>query len=370
MVDPVEFDWDTCDASEAPETVVLLGAGASADAGLPTAPHLHQLITEHLGSLAPLYTNLASLVFSASESVDVERLFRVIQFVHALETAERSQDRRLNHEGLDIARLVGNWKPMLQEYLNDQAYAVKGTASGQLIDALWDALYDVLWIPHNDQRDLRYLRWLLMSMRGGTIATLNYDNSLERAAILGVYQPIDANVYPRDHSVPIPGYATRSEEVRIIRLHGCLSWATNADGSVSAFSENDLYSRRLASQLTSTRPPQPGIIFGAGNKLRAEGPYLDLYVEFKDALEAARRLIVIGYGWNDTHINELLRRWCQRIGSTHLMRISQIRAGEPSPLLPWGSWIGGNDSIRVQVFPGQASETIVEMMKPTPELLR
>lgn len=33
----MDFDWDRCDSSESTETVVLLGAGASADAGLPTA---------------------------------------------------------------------------------------------------------------------------------------------------------------------------------------------------------------------------------------------------------------------------------------------------------------------------------------------
>jgi hypothetical protein len=54
------------------EPFVLVGAGISADIGLPVTAELHAVIER----LDPLYANLADLVFPG-EPVDIERLFRV-----------------------------------------------------------------------------------------------------------------------------------------------------------------------------------------------------------------------------------------------------------------------------------------------------
>lgn len=65
-----DFDWKKLDSSQASETVVLLGAGASSDTGRPTSEELHEELVERL---APLYRNLAELVFTSGERPDVER---------------------------------------------------------------------------------------------------------------------------------------------------------------------------------------------------------------------------------------------------------------------------------------------------------
>lgn len=168
----------------ASETLVFLGAGASADAGLPTAAELHDRLTEALG---PLYVNLARLVFR--DRVDVERLFRVIEFIHAVETEKRPGERRGVYQSTDVARLVERWQPALQEYLDAQRHTVRGTSTGSLIDGLFRALLNQLWLTSLDQPDLGYLRQLLNAMRGGTIVTINYDNTLERAAVFGAPMP-------------------------------------------------------------------------------------------------------------------------------------------------------------------------------------
>jgi hypothetical protein len=198
-----EFPWEQCDASDGPETLVLLGAGASADLGLPTASDLHQRLIERLG---PLYSNLAAMVFGGA-SVDVERLFRVVEFVHSVETRNRPDDQRsIYTEGVDIAQLVKQWSDGLAGYFDAQDSAVQGSPSGRLIDLLYDALYDLLWIRPNQHPDCRYLAWLLKAMKGGTIVTLNYDNSLEHTASnVGAYIPIDVGIYPVDRTKEIPG---------------------------------------------------------------------------------------------------------------------------------------------------------------------
>jgi hypothetical protein len=62
-------------------------------------------------------------------------------------------------------------------------------------------------------------------------------------------------------------------------------------------------------------------------------PYLDLYVEFKQALANADRFIVIGYGWGDAHVNEVIRRWLQRQDKAREFRLGRLD-GASLPELP------------------------------------
>jgi hypothetical protein len=362
-VTEVDFDWDQCDSSEAKETVVLLGSGASADLGIPTSALLHnELVTR----LDPLYVNLARLVFP-NGPVDVERLFRVIQFLHTVETANRPDDRRLAFEEPDLAKLVATWKDSIGQYLDSDKHTVKGSETGLLIDAIWRELLNLLWLPLADPPDIRYLRWLLKTMTGGTVVTLNYDNSLESAASMGAGLGIDVGPYPGPRDGRTPGFNNSPDAVRIVKLHGSLNWTTDpSTGDVRVLDHNDVATQNLTYQAFPLRPPAPGIIFGAGNKLRPDGPYLDLYVEFKNALTSARRVIVIGYGWGDPHVNELLRRWL-RYGRK-LFRVSVCHGlGLPPEV---DGWTQQNDHLRTEVVLGTASQKILDLTRPTPDLLR
>jgi hypothetical protein len=359
-----QFDWASCDPSEAAETVVLLGAGASADAGLPVAAQLHTLLLERLPAL---YGNLADLVFEDGQPVDVERLFRVVQFIHTLETTGRPLDLRVRDEGLDIARLVKEWQPELQTYLEGQVHVERGSPTGRLIDVLWDVLWDILWLAPNQTPDLNYLGWLLMTMRGGTIVTLNYDNCLEQTALYGSALQLDTGPYPRPRDVDVPGYSGATA-IRVVKLHGSLNWTTDAEtGYVSELVDNEVFAHRLAYRTSASRPPIPGIIFGAGNKLRPDGPYLDLYVEFKQSVMGARRFIIIGYGWGDTHVNEVIRQWTRLRINDRLLRIGSI---EPTLRPEQEEWIDMNDTFDLQFVSGRAGETMLTLMKPTPGLQR
>jgi hypothetical protein len=52
-----------------------------------------------------------------------------------------------------------------------------------------------------------------------------------------------------------------------------------------------------------------GVIFGGGNKLTAEGPFLDLLIRFRDALRLHRDLLVVGYSFRDDHVNHCILTW-------------------------------------------------------------
>ena len=107
----------------------------------------------------------------------------------------------------------------------------------------------------------------------------------------------------------------------------------------------------------------PGLIFGAGNKLRADGPYLDLYREFTDALTGAARVITIGYSFRDAHVNEALRRWTTTAAEGSLLRIGRTTEEVPDVVRSWDL-----TGIDLQVVPGRAKDTMISLMAPMPKL--
>jgi len=67
----------------------------------------------------------------------------------------------------------------------------------------------------------------------------------------------------------------------------------------------------------------PGVVFGAGNKLTAEGPFLELFRTFKLRLEESAELISTGYSFRDKHINELIYGWLNRDKSTKITIVTR-----------------------------------------------
>jgi hypothetical protein len=357
-----EWEWDSLDPTDGPDTVVLLGAGASADVGLPTGERLHALLSDELG---PLYRNLAEAVFPDGD-VDVERLFRVVELLHSIETEGRPTERRSSSEQVDVARLVEKWIPKLDDYFASQSSVRFGTPSGSVIDNLWSALLHLLWLEPNGTEDPRYLAWMLKSLKGGTVISINYDNALKWTSTRGVWIPIHEKVAPLDRARLIPGWPHNEDAVRIVRLHGSLEWARNPHtGDVRLVGPDEIVMRQNQHDLVRGEPP--GIIFGAGNKLRADGPYLDLYVEAKGHLARTHRLIVIGYGWRDFHVNELVRRWVVGANQPSLLRISDFDGRQTPTIIE--EWVRANDHVQLDIVEGPAKEQMRALMCPTARLL-
>jgi hypothetical protein len=132
-----------------------------------------------------------------------------------------------------------------------------------------------------------------------------------------------------------------------------LNWVTNSDGSVG-----------VAGPGFPQLDYEPGIIFGAGNKLRSRGPFLDLYVEFKDALAHANRLIIVGYGFRDPHVNELIRWWIQLDRSGRLLRVSRFD-DHVHPDFQDDDWALDGSRVKLQFIDGRACEEMEALVRPT-----
>jgi hypothetical protein len=132
------------------------------------------------------------------------------------------------------------------------------------------------------------------------IASLNYDNAIELCA-----QQVGASVDVGVFKFPVE--FEPSDSIKLIKLHGSVDWEFGRDSGVGPCGS----------------PPsqRPVLVFGAGNKLQIEGPFLDLLFAFRSRLERTERLSVCGYSFRDAHVNHLIRNWL-RSSATRTLAVS------------------------------------------------
>jgi hypothetical protein len=341
-----------------PDTLVLLGAGASVGAGFPTSTRLHELLLERLD---PIYANLARLVFRDDEVVDPERLFRVMEFLSALETPNERFDTALGNESRDLAAIVQAWCPEVAEYLDSGQHRVQGSPLQRTIDQLWRALVNIFSLNEAPtQPKFKYLADLTSDLRGQTVVTLNYDDALEHMQGWAMTFRIISTPYPE---AAVAGDLLTTP-LRLIKLHGSLDWSRdNASGDVWPLSPAVSFRHTPEAWDGHT----PGIIFGAGNKLRPDGPYLALYQEFLESLARAHQVVIIGYSFRDAHVNEALRKWfLYQADDGDLLRVGDVRSELPAQVEAWRQQRG----LDVEFIQGSAEERMPDLLARRPRLMR
>jgi hypothetical protein len=184
------------------------------------------------------------------------------------------------------------------------------SGQGQIFEKAKQFLYAELknHVCVGTDRDLSYLDPLVAAAQreGITVATLNYDNCVELvAARLGV--DLDTGLESWRDKGEI-GFG-RYDAVPFRKLHGSIIWAR----AMEKASERHPLPREIINEATSRdleRPDyEPALIFGGRNKLTVEGPFLDLLRDFRNRLNFARELVVIGYSFADAHVNAILTQW-------------------------------------------------------------
>jgi hypothetical protein len=256
---------------------ILLGAGASAEAGVPVATEMARVVyariseTNH-GEAEGIRVALGGLRLHRSIAyrdpygeIDIEDLYETLNLL----------GRRENHL---LSPFVGTWSHIL-------------SAGGYSFDNLADlVLKEVVDLCHVTSADrIAYLRPLASSARHCRlwIASLNYDNALELAA--------ESSGVPIDVGLSAGGIRFRRDSLLCLaKLHGSIDW---------------FLAMRGAFRNSNTPFTSAAFLFGSGNKLTAEGPYLDLLLAFREKLEETESLHVCGYSFRDPHINHLLLRW-------------------------------------------------------------
>jgi hypothetical protein len=270
----------------------------------------------------------AILAYDAAEGTnplgdppDVERVFAAIRLL---------EDRR----NLEVSPFIAAWHPAvdawdtgkprgrvaffdqnLQKALLGESSRSPEQLIGELIDAragaptdaqTYSRLADAMLAQLREavattEKNFGYLRPLVSQARNRplTIATLNYDLSIEQAAELeGV--AVDTAI---EHWINTGRWAWHENGLRLLKLHGSINWFFKEQRRPGHLPRNVV---AVAEQTAGARP---ALLFGQREKLSARGPFLGLLGELERELAGARQLIVIGYSFRDDHVNEVIRRW-------------------------------------------------------------
>ena len=280
------------------DVLVLLGAGASVEAGIPHSATMVRAIEQSVNDsndwrgFNQLYNYVRSAIFYAEGirgrfGADVP--YNIERLVEVLDELSRREEHPLYP-------FVGAWNPRLIQVAGDDF---------QEVSKFREAIVERLrrdWIEISDYEKARYFDGLLRFQKELNhplrVFTLNYDLCVEK---------ISQNT---DNELPERGFdeqrnwkwqlfeESEGNEKRLFlyKMHGSIDWFYEQATNRLTYSDS-------TSKITSS---QAALIFGTSYKLQYVDPFLFLVYEFRRWSLSAKLLVIIGYGFGDDHVNGIL----------------------------------------------------------------
>lgn len=272
------------------EIVVLLGAGASVDAGIPHAKEMVHRIEALLDSEWSEYRELYHYIRSCVYYAEGIRGRFDARVNYNIERVVNTLDELIKKEEHPLYPFVGSWNLTLLEVAGSDFARLRAFRS-----RIVDQLRNNWLIPEYPERASYYegiARFQEQYQYPLRVFSLNYDLCVE------------------EHCDRDPGFLERGFEghlwdwrlfeledknIYLYKLHGSTDWCRNADGRLT------YKDRAHVSQ------DEAQIIFGTSYKLQYVDPFLFFAYELRKwTLSEARLIISIGYGFGDEHINGIL----------------------------------------------------------------
>jgi hypothetical protein len=307
------------------DIILLLGAGASAEAGIPTSAKMIRNIEDRLEKewkhFAGLYNHVRSAIhyaaglkgcFGDGVSYNIETL------VNTLYELERNEEHPLYP-------FIASW--------NSRFVSLAGAEFGQVRlfrHQILEALKE--WMCPADPSEADYYRGIVTVQRALNfplrVFSLNYDRCVERLERLASDFVVETgfpgfgkkNVWTWERFNESARGANPLPQVFLYKLHGSIDWVR--DENTKDLSRVD--------QVQGIRPEQLEIIFGREFKLEAADPYLFYAYEFRQAALDARLIALVGYGFGDTHINKMLTQAFRAEGARRLVVVGDCQDSERS----------------------------------------
>lgn len=319
--------------------LVLLGAGASVDAGVPASTRMTEEIAKAMSAPAFSRTGIAhalnyavgALIAHKSarggnpyDGIDIEQLFSAVQMLGDRESLEIAPfvtwspvletigpPRRIDpffDKEFDRALLGGSSRrpsDLLAEFVStmvetDESESVYNRLEQEMLNALTRLL-------QVKPEALAYLEPLLPTDEPKVrIATLNYDKSIETlAGTLGMDVDTGIAGWQGGHE-----WKWRDEaQVQLLKLHGSIDWTLTSRVGAGGLKQPAIQINELVEEHATRVNGTTGVVFGARGKVRAAGPFLAMLRELDTMLAAADQLVIVGYSFRDEHINVALTRW-------------------------------------------------------------
>jgi len=137
------------------------------------------------------------------------------------------------------------------------------------------------------------------------IFSLNYDLCLEENITTGLETGFMLND-PWDGSRFNKTDSEKETPIYLYKLHGSINWERK---------NNEL-------RISRQQGIKPDIIFGTDVKLQAIDPYLFYLYEFRKYALSSEVVVIIGYSFNDSHINDLIRQAMEMGGKKKIISVA------------------------------------------------
>lgn len=323
---------------------MLLGSGSSVPAGMPTVDAItarvlsgHNVVRH--GSDFRLVDRLPP-----NHEVVAAGVADVVRFVGNLKQlcddyfASQEKDRTTNYEDIAyVARqiedgLLSEYEnpallPLTERFGREAGRTLQELAeiAGSAADYIDDVARSLLRTPIGPFDHLAAIvdAFEDVGVDDLTVATLNHDLVLERGLRDSGVSYSDGFEDPFG-SLLLWSDTYRVATRRVLKLHGSIDWyrynleRDGWSGQVTARSTADgdpFHARGPAGELLQyPAGGRPQILTGTFNKILSypAGIYADQHFRFHEALAAADKLVVIGYGFGDKAINARLVAWAER----------------------------------------------------------
>ena len=297
-------------SSRSTDIVFLLGAGASVEAGIPMSAtmidKIESLLKEH-GDWKPyyhLYNHVKSAIhYSAGLKgrFKDEVPFNIETVVNALYELERNEEHPLYP-------FIASWNSRFVA-LADKEFANVRAFRRLILKEL------KRWMCPEDTSKANYYQGLTNVQRKLNYPlhtfSLNYDLCMERISSpqfrvetgFAGYGP--GHLWDWERFEQTDTSPNTLPQVFLYKLHGSINW--KRDEGKNLFS---------VEQIEVVDSDAMEVIFGRDFKLDAADPYLFYAYQFRRATLQSRLIVVIGYGFADSHINKML---------TQALRTDEIR---------------------------------------------
>jgi hypothetical protein len=312
------------------EIVILLGAGCSSEAGIPTSNEMVRKIEDEILKAAKnkKFEDLYYYVKSAiTYGQNIQRKFDIPFNIEELMNVLLELEKR---EGNIIYPFIANWNNLLVELAGGKFNNVK-----EFKELINENL--LRWVKvDNYQHDAEYYgnfyRFrdeLQISLR---VFSLNYDLCFEKLSSPTVKLELgfdDEKVWNCERFEFDPN---KQVDIFLYKLHGSIDWKRDNHQVIKCDAPVD----------------QPLLIFGIPSKLQSYDPFLFYIYELRKYTLSSRLIITIGYGFGDEHINHLLQQALQQRSKTRLFCVT--KHDDPEAV---------KNAIRLKLNPGNIEQILV-----------
>lgn len=286
-------------SSRSKDIIFLLGAGASAEAGIPTSSEMIDKIERLLREdqkwipYRDLYHHVKSAIYYSAGlrgQFNDQVSYNIETMVNTLHELERNEDHLLYP-------FIATW--------NSRFATLAGSDFGRVREfrhLILKALKK--WMSPEDPAQVEYYDGLVKLQKDLNfplpVFSLNYDLCIENLdegdfrvetgfGGFGKRHTWDWERFDETGPNPVP-------QILLYKIHGSINWKRDE-------TTKQLYS---VEQVENIDPDRMEVIFGRDFKLEAADPYLFYAYEFRRYALMAKLIIVVGYGFSDVHVNKIL----------------------------------------------------------------